>query len=175
MFLPFDQLGGSPLDLFQHVLNLLMLRPPELDAALSLEGRERKNPCLLVRLFLMQAKFGFDVELWLSELSGLGSLAFDPQVLFCWAAFQPLFLKPVTEPAVAVTKEKDLALGLVELHTNVLSPLIQPLQMPLQSLPALQQINTPAQLAVIHKLIEGKLELFLQMINKEINENRPQY
>lgn len=57
----------------------------------------------------------------------------------------------------------------------VLSSLIQPLQMPLQRLPALQQINTLAQLAVIHKLIEGKLDLFLQMINKETKQNRPQY
>ncbi|KAK4814831.1 hypothetical protein QYF61_027804 [Mycteria americana] len=70
-----------------------------------------------------------------------------PQVLFCQAAFQPLFPKPVALHGVAVAQVQDLALGLVKPHTIDLSPSIQPVQVPLQSLPTLKQINTPAQLA----------------------------
>ncbi|KAK4823743.1 hypothetical protein QYF61_006012 [Mycteria americana] len=78
----------------------------------------------------------------------------NTQVLLCWAAFQPLFLKPVALHGVVVTQVQDLALGLVEPHTIGLSPLIQPVQIPLQSLPTLKQINTPAQLGVVCKLTE---------------------
>ncbi|KAK4817095.1 hypothetical protein QYF61_027926 [Mycteria americana] len=61
-------------------------------------------------------------------------------------AFQPLFPKPVALYGIVVTQVQDLALGLVEPHTVGLSPSIQPVQVPLQSLPTLRQINTPAQL-----------------------------
>ncbi|KAK4823445.1 hypothetical protein QYF61_002190 [Mycteria americana] len=78
------------------------------------------------------------------------------QDLFCRAAFQPLFPKPVALHGVVVTQVQDLALGLVEPHTTGLGPSIQPVQVPLQSLPPLKQINTPAQLGVICKLEELK-------------------
>ncbi|KAK4815591.1 hypothetical protein QYF61_004806 [Mycteria americana] len=74
-----------------------------------------------------------------------------PQVLLYRAAFQPLFPKPVALHGVAVAQVQDLALGLVKPHTIDLGPSIQPVQVPLQSLPTLQQINTPAQLGVICK------------------------
>ncbi|KAK4813607.1 LOW QUALITY PROTEIN: hypothetical protein QYF61_011953, partial [Mycteria americana] len=77
------------------------------------------------------------------------------QVLFCWAAFQPLFPKPVALHGVAVTQVQDLALGLVKPHTIDLGPSIQPVQVPLQSLPTLKQINTPTQLGVVCKLTEA--------------------
>ncbi|KAK4817206.1 hypothetical protein QYF61_003599 [Mycteria americana] len=51
-----------------------------------------------------------------------------PQVLLCWAAFQPLFPKPVALHGVAVAHVQDLALGLVEPQTIDLSPWIQPVQ-----------------------------------------------
>ncbi|PKU32558.1 alpha-2-macroglobulin-like protein 1 [Limosa lapponica baueri] len=54
-----------------------------------------------------------------------------PQVLFCWAAFQPLFPKPVALPGVVVTEMRDPALGLIEPHPIGLGPLIQPVQIPL--------------------------------------------
>ncbi|KAK4819050.1 hypothetical protein QYF61_024689 [Mycteria americana] len=57
------------------------------------------------------------------------------QVLFRQAAFQPLFPKPVALHGVAVTQVQDLALSLVEPHTTDLGPSIQPVQVPLQSLP----------------------------------------
>ncbi|KAK4824593.1 hypothetical protein QYF61_016838 [Mycteria americana] len=94
-----------------------------------------------------------------------------PQVLLCWAAFQPLFPKPVALHGVAVTQVQDLALGLVEPHTFGPSPWIQPVQVPLQSLPTLKQINTPAQLGVICKLTEGALDPFIQIIDKDIKQN----
>ncbi|KAK4811103.1 hypothetical protein QYF61_016389 [Mycteria americana] len=91
-----------------------------------------------------------------------------PQVLLCLAAFQPLFPKPVALHGVDVAQVQDLALSLVEPHTIGPSPSIQPVQVPLQSLPTLKQINTPAQLGVICKLTEGALDPFVQIIDKDI-------
>ncbi|KAK4831422.1 hypothetical protein QYF61_017553 [Mycteria americana] len=98
-----------------------------------------------------------------------------PQVLFCQAAFQPLFPKPVALHGVAVAQVQDLALGLVKPHTIDLGPSIQPVQVPLQSLPTLKQINTPTQLGVICKLTEGALEPFVQIIDKDIKQDWPQH
>ncbi|KAK4807192.1 hypothetical protein QYF61_024312 [Mycteria americana] len=98
-----------------------------------------------------------------------------PQVLFCRAAFQPLFPKPVALHGVAVAQVQDLALGLVKPHTIDLGPSIQPVQVPLQSLPPLKQINTPTQLGVICKLAEGALDPFVQIIDKDIKQNWPQH
>ncbi|KAK4831242.1 hypothetical protein QYF61_016474 [Mycteria americana] len=98
-----------------------------------------------------------------------------PQVLLCQAAFQPLFPKPVALHGVAVAQVQDLALGLVEPHTIDLGPSIQPVQVPLQSLPTLQQINTPTQLGVICKLTESTLDPFVQIIDKDVKQNWPQH
>jgi len=46
---------------------------------------------------------------------------------------------------------QDLALGLVETHMTDLGPSIQPVQIPLQSLPALKQTDTLTQPGVICK------------------------
>ncbi|KAK4823531.1 hypothetical protein QYF61_003040 [Mycteria americana] len=91
------------------------------------------------------------------------------------AAFQPLFPKPVALHGVAVAQVQDLALGLVKPHTIHPSPSIQPVQVPLQSLPTLQQINTPTQLGVICKLTEGALDPFVQIIDKDVKQNWPQH
>ncbi|KAK4817461.1 LOW QUALITY PROTEIN: hypothetical protein QYF61_015616 [Mycteria americana] len=98
-----------------------------------------------------------------------------PQVLLCQAAFQPLFPKPVALHGVAVAQVQDPALGLVKPHTIGPSPSIQPVQVPLQSLPTLQQINTPAQLGVICKLTEGALDPFIQIIDKDVKQNWPKH
>ncbi|KAK4820689.1 hypothetical protein QYF61_003609 [Mycteria americana] len=98
-----------------------------------------------------------------------------PQVLLCQAAFQPLFPKPVALHGVAVAQVQDLALGLVKPHTIDLGPSIQPVQVPLQSLPTLQQINTPTQLGVVCKLTESTLDPFVQIIDKDIKQNWPQH
>ncbi|KAK4820051.1 hypothetical protein QYF61_017897 [Mycteria americana] len=97
------------------------------------------------------------------------------QVLFCLAAFQPLFPKPVALHGVAVAQVQDLALGLVEPHTIGPNPSIQPVQVPLQSLPTLQQINTPTQLGVVCKLTEGALDPFVHIIDKDIKQDWPQH
>ncbi|KAK4828847.1 LOW QUALITY PROTEIN: hypothetical protein QYF61_000904 [Mycteria americana] len=60
-----------------------------------------------------------------------------PQVLFCRAAFQPLFPKP--------------------------------------SLITLKLINTPTQLGAICKLTEGTLDPLVQIIDKDVEQNWPQY
>ncbi|KAK4824198.1 hypothetical protein QYF61_012014 [Mycteria americana] len=98
-----------------------------------------------------------------------------PQVLFHQAAFQPLFPKPVVLHGVAVAQVQDLALGLVKPHTIDLGPSIQPVQVPLQSLPTLKHINTPTQLGVICKLTEGALDPLVQIIDKDIKQNWPQH
>ncbi|KAK4812332.1 hypothetical protein QYF61_017109 [Mycteria americana] len=98
-----------------------------------------------------------------------------PQVLLCQAAFQPLFPKPVALHGVAVAQVQDLALGLVKPHTIGLGPSIQPVQVPLQSLPPLQQINTPTQLGVVCKLTEGALDPLIQIIDKDVKQNWPQH
>ncbi|KAK4827205.1 hypothetical protein QYF61_015233 [Mycteria americana] len=95
------------------------------------------------------------------------------QVLFHRAAFQSLFPKPVVLPGVVVTQVQDPTLGLVEPHTVDLSPLIQPVQVSLQSLPTLKQINTPAQFGVICKLTEGALNPLVQIIDKDIKQDWP--
>ncbi|KAK4806753.1 hypothetical protein QYF61_005549 [Mycteria americana] len=98
-----------------------------------------------------------------------------PQVLLCQAAFQPLFPKPVALHGVAVAQVQDLALGLVKPHTIDLGPSIQPVQVPLQSLPTLKQINTPTQLGVVCKLTESTLDPFVQIIDKDVKQNWPQH
>ncbi|KAK4829526.1 hypothetical protein QYF61_005165 [Mycteria americana] len=98
-----------------------------------------------------------------------------PQVLLCQAAFQPLFPKPVALHGVVVDQVQDLALGLVKPHTIHPSPSIQPVQVPLQSLPTLQQINTPTQLGVVCKLTESALDPFVQIIDKDVKQNWPQH
>jgi len=76
---------------------------------------------------------------------------------------------------VVVTNAQDPALGLVELHPTGLSSVIQPVQISLYSLPALRQINSSSQLGVICKLTEGALNPLIQIINKDIEQNRPHY
>ncbi|KAK4825703.1 hypothetical protein QYF61_001526 [Mycteria americana] len=98
-----------------------------------------------------------------------------PQVLFLRAALQPLFPKPVALHGVAVAQVQDPALSLVEPRTIGPSPWIQPVQIPLQSLPPLQQINPPAQLGVICKLTEGARDPFVQIIDKDIKQDWPQH
>ncbi|KAK4823656.1 hypothetical protein QYF61_005008 [Mycteria americana] len=92
-----------------------------------------------------------------------------PQVLFCWAAFQSLFPKPVALHGVAVAQVQDLTLSLLEPHTVGLGPLIQP------CLSTFKKINTPSQLGVICKLTESALDPLIQIIDKDIKQNWPQY
>jgi len=73
-----------------------------------------------------------------------------------------------------VTKVQDLALGLVETHKIGLDPSIQPVQIPLLRLPTLQKIDIPTQHGVICRLTEGALNPLIQIIDKEVKEDRTQ-
>ena len=97
------------------------------------------------------------------------------QVHFLYTVFQPLCPKPVALPGVVVAKEQDPAFGLVEPHPIGFSPAIQPFQIPLSGLATLRQINASSQLGVICKLTEGALNALIQVINKDIEEDRPQH
>lgn len=60
-----------------------------------------------------------------------------------------LFHMPGALPGFGVTQVQDLAPGLAEPCAVGLSPSIQPVLIPVQSLPALQQVRTPTQLVVL--------------------------
>ena len=100
---------------------------------------------LLATVFLIQARMPLAflatwAHCWLmfSRLS-----TNHPQVLFRRAAFQPLLPKPAVLHGVVVTKVQDLALGLAVPHTVGLSPSIQAVQIPLQSLPPSSRSTVP--------------------------------
>lgn len=78
-------------------------------------------------------------------------------VLICIVMPVLLCPQPVVQTGIVVTKGWGPALDLIELHPLGLGPSIQLFQIPLQSLPALQQINTSASLGIISKLTEGEL------------------
>lgn len=69
----------------------------------------------------------------------------------------PASLPSLELQGVVVTQGQDLAFGLVVPHTLGLGPWLQPVQIPLQSLPDLQKINSPTQLGVICQLHEVAL------------------
>ncbi|KAK4829474.1 hypothetical protein QYF61_004764 [Mycteria americana] len=168
------QLRCPSLDTLQHLNVSLVVGGPKLNT--GFEGHDHfPTPAGHTISDTIQDAIGF--------LGHLGTLLAHiqvavnqhPQVLFCLAAFQPLFPKPVALHGVAVAQVQDLSLVLAESHTIDLGPSIQPVQVPLQSLPTLKQINTPAQLGVICKLTEGALNPFVQIIDKVIKQNWPQH
>ncbi|KAK4831195.1 hypothetical protein QYF61_015927 [Mycteria americana] len=177
------QLRCPSLDTFQHLNVSLVVGGPKLNTGFEVRPHQCRvqghnhfpSPAGHTVFDTSQDAIGF--------LGRLGTLLAHiqpavnkhPQVLLCQAAFQPLFLKPVALHGVAVAQVQDLALGLVEPHTIDLGPSIQPVQVPLQSLPTLKQINTPAQLGVICKLTEGALDPFIQIIDKDVKQNWPQH
>jgi len=75
---------------------------------------------------------------------------------------------------VVVTQVQDPARGLGEPHRADLGPWIQPVQTPVQSLPALRQADTAALIRVICKLAEGALDLLTQIMDKDTKPDRPQ-
>ncbi|KAK4817647.1 LOW QUALITY PROTEIN: hypothetical protein QYF61_023237 [Mycteria americana] len=177
------QLRCPSLDTLQHLNVSLGVRGPKLNTAFEV----RPHQCRVQGDHHFPSPAGHTIPHTSQDAIGflghLGTLlahiqvAIDqhPQVLFCLAAFQPLFPKPVALHGVAVTQVQDLALSLVEPHTVGLGPSIQPVQVPLQSLPILKQIDTPTQLGVICKLTEGAFDPLIQTIDKDIKQNWPQH
>ncbi|KAK4821092.1 hypothetical protein QYF61_013420 [Mycteria americana] len=177
------QLRCPSLDTLQHLSVSLVVRGPKLNTVFQVQPHQ----CRVQGHDHFPSPAGHAISDTSQDAIGLfghlGTLlahiqvAVDQhsQVLFWHTAFQPLFPKPVALHGVVVTQVQDPALGLVEPHTIGLGPSIQPVQVPLQSLPPFKQINTPAQLAVVCKLTEGALDPFIQIIDKDIKQNWPQY
>ncbi|KAK4826724.1 hypothetical protein QYF61_010977 [Mycteria americana] len=171
------------LDTLQHFNVLLILRGPKLNTVCKVQPHQ----CQVQGHNHFPSAAGHTIPDTSQDAVGflghLGTLLAHvqlavnqhPEVLFCWATFQPLFPKPAVLHGVVVTQVQDLALSLVEPHTIGLGPSIQPVQVPLQSLPPLKQINTPTQLGVICKLTEDALNPFIQIIDKDIKQDWPQH
>ncbi|KAK4827428.1 hypothetical protein QYF61_017866 [Mycteria americana] len=171
------------LDMLQHLNVSLVVRGPKLNSVFEVwphqcrvQGHDHfPTPAGHAIFDTSQDAIGFLGHLGTLLAHIQAAVNQHSQVLLCQAAFQPLFPKPVALHGVAVTQVQDPALGLVKPHTIGLSPSIQPVQIPLQSLPILKQINTPTELGVISKLTEGALDPLVQIIDKDIKQNRPQY
>ncbi|TRZ19795.1 hypothetical protein HGM15179_007313 [Zosterops borbonicus] len=73
-----------------------------------------------------------------------------PQVPFCLGTVQPLCAWPMVLHRVAVTKAQELPHGLTNPHIVGFGQSIQPVQVPLQSLPALQDLVPSANLLMEH-------------------------
>ncbi|KAK4823878.1 hypothetical protein QYF61_007826 [Mycteria americana] len=176
------QLRCPSLDTLQHLNVSLVVRGPKLNTVFEVRPHQCRvqghdhfpSPAGHAIPDTSQDAIGFLGHLGTLLAHIQPAVSQHPQVLLCQAAFQPLFPKPVALHGVAVAQVQDLALGLVKPHTIDLGPSIQPVQVPLQSLPPLKQINTPAQLGVICKLTEGALHPFVQIIDKDIKQNCPQ-
>ncbi|KAK4830661.1 LOW QUALITY PROTEIN: hypothetical protein QYF61_012541, partial [Mycteria americana] len=166
--LTLHQLCCPSLDTLQHLNVSLVVRGPKLNT--GFEGHDHfPTPAGHAIFDTSQNAIGFLGHLGTLLAHIQAAVNQHPQVLFCVAAFQPLFPKPVALHGVAVAQVQDLALGLVKPHTIGPSPSIQP------SLPTLKQINTPTQLGVICKLTEGALDPFVQIIDKDIKQDWPQH
>jgi len=72
---------------------------------------------------------------------------------------------------VLVTQVQEPVLGIGKTHTIGLGPSMQPVRIPLQSLPFLKQIDTPTQLGVICQLTEEALYPLIQIIYKDRTQN----
>ncbi|KAK4818965.1 hypothetical protein QYF61_022632 [Mycteria americana] len=170
------QLGCPSLDTLQHLNVSLVVRGPKLNTVFEVRPHQCRvqghdhfpSPPGHTIFNTSQDAIGFLGHLGTLPAHIQPAVNQHPQVLFCRAAFQPLFPKPVALHGVAVAQVQDLALGLVKPHTIDLSPSIQPLQVPLQSLPPLKQINTPA-----HNLVSSAN--LLRIIDKDVKQNRPQH
>ncbi|KAK4830944.1 hypothetical protein QYF61_014403 [Mycteria americana] len=177
------QLRCPSLDTLQHLNVSLVVRSPKLNTGFEV----RPHQCRVQGDNHFPSPAGHTISDTSQDAIGLlghlGTLlahiqpAVDqhPQVLLCRATFQPRFPKPVALYGVVVAQVQDPALGLVEPHTIDLSPSIQPVQVPVQSLPPLKQINTPTQLGVACELSEGALNPFVQIIYKGMKQDWPQH
>ena len=129
---------------------------------------------LLATLFLLEARMSLAFSATPLTHIQLNIIQFL-QIFSLHVSCQPLCPKCVVMDGVVLTKVKDLAFCLAEVHTIGLSPAIQPVQIPLQGLPTPRQMDTFSQLDVICKLTEGALNALIQIINKDIEQDRPQY
>ncbi|KAJ7414718.1 hypothetical protein BTVI_40416 [Pitangus sulphuratus] len=139
-----NHLCYPPLDLLQELHVSCVLRSPELDT-------DRQPIPNLENLFHGEILCGVQPEAPLAQHDAISS---------CPIAS---YLGEETDSQLAITS------FLVAIESIGLSPSIQ---IPLQSLPALQQVNIPTQLSVICKLTEGALDPLVQIVNKDTKDIR---
>ncbi|KAJ7406256.1 hypothetical protein WISP_134969 [Willisornis vidua] len=96
-------------------------------------------------------------------------------LLSAWPLLSHSVSRGTSAAGVVVAKVQHLALGLFEPHTVGFGPSIQPVQVPLHSNPAFQQIDTPPRLGVICKFANGALNPLIQIINKDIEQDWVQH
>ncbi|KAK4824915.1 hypothetical protein QYF61_021430 [Mycteria americana] len=145
------QLRCPSLDLLQHLNVSLVVRGPKLNTVFQVRPHQCRvqgdnhfpTPAGHAIFDTSQDAIGFLGHLGTLLAHVQAAVNQYSQILLCRAAFQPLFPKPVALHGVAVA----------------------------QSLPTLEQINTPTQLGVIGKLTEGALDPFIQIIDKDIKQN----
>ena len=87
-----------------------------------------------------------------------------PQVLLGRAAVYAFMLQSVLILGVALTQVKHPALGLVESHEVHTRPLLELVQVPLDTIPSLRCVNHTTQLGVICKLAESALDLTMSLM-----------
>ncbi|RMC09632.1 hypothetical protein DUI87_13418 [Hirundo rustica rustica] len=97
-----------------------------------------------------------------------------PQVSFCLGTVQPHCPQLIVLQGVIEAKVQDSVLGLIKLHLIGLCPSVQPFQVSLQSPPTFQQTDTCSQLSVICKFTNERLNTFIHVNNKNIEQNWPQ-
>jgi len=136
-----------------------VLRAPELDTGLPgrshQSGAEVQNP-----LPQPAGHVAFDAAQGMAGLLGCEHII---------ARLCPTYqYQPVLILGIAPTQVQDPALGLVEPHEVYLSPLLKPVQVPLDGIPSLQHINCATQLGVIHKLVEGALNPAVNIIDEDM-------
>ena len=93
------------------------------------------------------------------------------RVLSHQAAFQPLFPKPVALCGVVVTQVENWHFSWLNFIQLGPIQIVQPVQIPLQSLPALKNISPPTQLVVVCKLTEGALNPPGRIIDKVLEQD----
>ncbi|KAK4828658.1 hypothetical protein QYF61_000376 [Mycteria americana] len=91
------------------------------------------------------------------------------------ATLNPFSVQPLFVIGIAPTRVQDLALGLVELHEVHTGPLLELVQVPLDSIPSLQHVECTTQLGVICKLAEGALNPTVLVTNKDVKQHWSQY
>ncbi|PKU46357.1 rna-directed dna polymerase from mobile element jockey- hypothetical protein [Limosa lapponica baueri] len=178
-----DHLRGPPLDPFQQVHILPVLRTPELDAVLQVGSHESRaegqnhlpGPAGHTSFNATQGVLGFlgcncmlpaHVKLLVHQ---------HPQVLLLRAGLNPFSSQPVSVLGIAVTQVQNLALGLAELHEVCTGLPFKLVWVPLDGIPSFQHVNYTTEFGVIGKLAEDALNPTLHVSDKDVEQQRSQY
>ncbi|RMC13980.1 hypothetical protein DUI87_09064 [Hirundo rustica rustica] len=170
-----------PLDALKHLNVLPKLRGPGLDTSRcglsSAEYRGRMTSLLMLATpFLTQARMPLALlATWAHCWIMFSCCHQHPWVPFLLGTVQPCCPQPVTLQGVIVSKVQDLALGLIKLLPIGLCPSIQSFQISLQGMSTFQQIDTRSQLSVICKFTSERLDAYIHVINKNIEQSWPQH